>query len=87
MIPGISGLLAGIQRMRIRRIYEMEKASVVSDMGRGCCCLCCVVGQGEREIRIREEGVTHRKELEDGDVYKAVAPMTFEPPPKGEGGW
>ena len=77
--------------MRIRRVYEMEKASVLSDMGRGCCCLCCVVGQGEREVRIREEGgvqrLAQRKEVEVGEVYRAVGGMRFEPPPKGEGGW
>ena len=48
------GVLAVVQRRRVRGLYEVE-GGLGDDCVKGCCCCCCVLAQNEREVEGREE--------------------------------
>jgi Cys-rich protein (TIGR01571 family) len=85
ILCGINGILAGLQRTRLRKKYSMsnEAGDVAGDCLKGVCCCCCVVAQDEKEIKFREEQA--RKPAGSGtkkEGYVAPTTMTFSPPPR-----
>jgi len=80
---GLQGLLAAVQRYRVRREYGIE-GGLVGDCLTGCCCCCCAVAQGEGEIRAREEERERAGRAGRGaGGYVAMGGMEFAPPPRG----
>ncbi len=85
VLCGVNGILAAIQRTRLRKAYNMstEAGNVAGDCLRGICCCCCVVAQDEKEAKFREEQA--RKPAGSGtkrEGYVAPTSMTFSPPPR-----
>ena len=54
------GVLAAIQRTRVRRLYRI-RGSVVDDCAVGCCCCCCALALDEREVEGRERSANVRR--------------------------
>ena len=85
LLCGVNGMLAAIQRTRLRKKYDMssEAGNVAADCMKGLCCCCCVVAQDEKEVKFREEqarkpaGSATKKE-----GYVAPTSMSFSPPPR-----
>ena len=72
-----SGILAAIQRTRVRKLYHIA-GSVVDDCVKGCCCCCCVLAQDEREVERREE---RARRFAGPASYTSPPGMTYPPPP------
>ncbi|MBE7182222.1 MAG: PLAC8 family protein [Terriglobus roseus] len=93
VLCGVNAFLAAIQKTRVRKAYEMDRAQaggVVDDLLKGACCCCCSVAQDEKEVRWREEegrraggGAAAGRGSKEG--YAPVGGMTFSPPPPRDG--
>ncbi|MCJ1442971.1 MAG: hypothetical protein MMC23_003468 [Stictis urceolatum] len=80
---GLCGVLACLERGRVRRGYGI-RGGMLGDALRGCCCACCVVGQAEREVRGREERWRANEGPGSGaGGYVMEGGMRYEPPPRG----
>lgn len=76
----VAGVLAALQRNRIRRLYKLN-GDLGSDCVKAICCCCCVIMQDEREVCDREELIRRHAGPATG-AYVAPGPMTFAPPPR-----
>lgn len=78
------GLLATVQRKRVRRAYKIE-GNIASDCLRATCCTCCTLIQDEREIRDREENTRQAVgSMGMGPASPYITPnhMSYAPPPR-----
>ena len=75
-----AGILAAIQRTRIRKLYHLE-GSIGTDCVKSMCCCCCVIMQNEREVRDREELIRRHAGPVNG-AYVSPNPMIYAPPPR-----
>lgn len=80
MLTNFPGLLASIQRTRIRKLYKLD-GSFGSDCLKSFCCCCCVIMQDEREVRDREE-LIRRHAGPASAAYTTTPAMTYVPPPR-----
>jgi len=74
------GMLAIIQRQRVRRSYHLS-GDLGSDCLKSFCCYCCVVAQNEREVRDREDSI-RRNAGPASAAYIAPGTMIYAPPPR-----
>ncbi|KAL8835758.1 MAG: hypothetical protein Q9170_003190 [Blastenia crenularia] len=77
MLPGV---LASIQRARIRKLYHLN-GDLGSDCLKSLCCCCCVIMQDEREVRDREETI-RRHAGPASAAYTTSPTMKYAPPPR-----
>ena len=77
---GFQWALAWIQRMRIRKIYDIE-GGVGGDCVESFYCFCCVLARDEREIRDRED-LMRRREGPSSGTYVSHGGMAYAPPPR-----
>lgn len=75
----ITGILAAIQRTRVRKLYHLD-GSIGDDCLKALCCCCCVVMQDEREVRDREE-LIRRNAGPSINAYSMNPTMSYAPPP------
>lgn len=79
---GLQGVLATIQRTRVRRAYGIE-GDVGGDCIRGCCCCCCTIGLSESEMVGREEERRRLAGPGPGRAgYASTGRLTYMPPPR-----
>lgn len=76
----VVGILAALQRNRIRRLYKLN-GDLGSDCVKAICCCCCVIMQDEREVLDREELIRRHAGPATG-AYVAPATMRYAPPPR-----
>ncbi len=76
----LAGVLAALQRNRIRRLYKLN-GDLGSDCVKGLCCCCCVIMQDEREVCDREELFRRHAGPAIG-AYAAPGTMMYAPPPR-----
>lgn len=76
----VAGILAALQRNRIRRLYKLD-GDLGSDCVKAFCCYCCVIMQDEREVRDREDLIRRHAGPAIG-AYVAPGTMTYAPPPR-----
>ncbi|KAI9667331.1 MAG: hypothetical protein M1821_000146 [Bathelium mastoideum] len=74
---GLQGVLAAVQRVRVRHAYKIA-GSVGRDALVSCCCVCCVLVQSELEVKEREERA-RRLAGPAGGAYVANERMTYQP--------
>ena len=80
---GFQWPLTMIQRMRVRKLYEIE-GGLGEDCFNSFCCYCCVLAQDEREIKEREEEDMRRfgGGTASGTAYASPLGMAYAPPPR-----
>ena len=71
-----AGVLATIQRARIRKAYGIQ-GTFGDDLIRSCCCCCCVLAQNENEVVDREEKAIKAIQVK----YISPLGMAYPPPP------
>lgn len=79
-----TGVLAAIERTRIRKAFSLE-GSIGSDCLTSLCCCCCVLMQNEREVRDREESIRRYAGPARGpgtEAYLVPGTMVYAPPPR-----
>ena len=74
-----SGVLASIQRTRIRKLYNIHGG--ITDDCMKCFCCCCLLVQNEREMSTREERL-RRYAGPSSSAYVSPGQMTYAPPPR-----
>ena len=78
------GILAAIERTRIRKAFSLE-GSIGSDCVTSLYCCCCVLIQNEREVRDREELIRRYAGPATGAgtvAYVPPGPMAYALPPR-----